>query len=238
MSFVFPQRCDHLERMDTEPIDTAVAVRVLRALQNVNAMLGGVRATLWHLNRLAKRWRVGETIRFIDWGIGGADIPRAIVDWGRRRGFRLEVLGIDSNSDIIEEARTLCRDYPEIQLQAADAAAFTSDANAFDYAISSLTLHHLSDLSIIELLRKSDRIARRGIVMNDLERNAAAWGGIWLLTRLLGAHPIVQNDGPLSVRRAFTKPELEYFARQAGLPYLKVHRHFVYRFTLAGEKNR
>ena len=56
------------------------------------------------------------------------------------------------------------------------------------------------------------------------------------VTHVLGAHPIVQNDGPLSVKRAFTAKELEYFGRQAGLPYLKAQTHFGYRLTLAGEK--
>ena len=71
--------------------------------------------------------------------------------------------------------------------------------------------------------------------MNDLIRSPRAWVWIWTLSRLTGAHPMVQHDGPLSVRRAFRPYELEALAWQAGIPYLKVTKHFGYRQTLAGE---
>jgi hypothetical protein len=110
-------------------------------------------------------------------------------------------------------------------------------ATNFDYALSSLTLHHLNDSQIISLLQQSDRLCRRGIIMNDLKRSVRAWMWIWVLTRVTGAHPVVQNDGPLSVRRAFRPQELAALAAQAGLSYLKVKTHFGYRLTLAGEKS-
>jgi len=72
--------------------------------------------------------------------------------------------------------------------------------------------------------------------MNDLKRSARAWAWIWAMSRLGGAHPIVQNDGPLSVKRAFTPEELQALAQCAELRYVKVATHFGYRLTLAGEK--
>ena len=76
----------------------------------------------------------------------------------------------------------------------------------------------------------------RGLIMNDLKRSARAWAWIWALSRLGGADPVVQYDGPLSVKRAFTPIELRNLARQAGVTYASVHTHFGYRLTLAGEK--
>ena len=72
--------------------------------------------------------------------------------------------------------------------------------------------------------------------MNDLKRSARAWAWIWLLTHLGRAHPIVQADGPLSVKRAFTTKDLRALADKAGITYAKVYTHFGYRLTLAGEK--
>ena len=72
--------------------------------------------------------------------------------------------------------------------------------------------------------------------MNDLKRSARAWAWIWALSRLGRAHPIVQYDGPLSVKRAFTPAELRNLALLAGVRYISVHTHFGYRLTLAGEK--
>src|SRR4051812_32918928 len=97
MSLIFKTRSLTPERMDVEFIDQEETAQILRTLERVNAWLGGVRATLWHLNRMSNYWTRGQTIRFIDWGTGGADIPRAIVRWARRRGWLVEILGMDNN---------------------------------------------------------------------------------------------------------------------------------------------
>ena len=237
MSFVFSERALLPERMDVESLDPASARRILHALEQVNAWLGGVHATLSELRLFSRRWEPGQTIRFIDWGTGSADIPRAIVRWCRRNRFRAEVLGVDRNAAIIDYAREACASYPEIQLRCGNVEDLPDPPEKFDYALSSLCLHHLSNKQVIGLLRRSDRITRRGMIMNDLKRSARAWAWIWGLTRILGAHSIVKNDAPLSVRNAFTQKELDSLAGQAGLSYLKVHTHFGYRLTLAGEKH-
>ena len=89
MSLIFKARDLTPERMDTEFIAPDELAQILRALETINVWLGGVRATLWHLNRFSRFWRPKQTIRIIDWGTGGADIPRAIVRWARKRGFRV-----------------------------------------------------------------------------------------------------------------------------------------------------
>jgi len=50
----------------------------------------------------------------------------------------------------------------------------------------------------------------------------------------LFANPYVKADGPLSVRRGFTVPEIRALAARSGLDRLKVRIHFGHRFTLAG----
>jgi hypothetical protein len=252
MSLLLKSRSLDLERMDMETLGRDTAANTLGALETINLWLGGVRATLWHLKRFSKRWMPGERIRIIDWGTGGADMPRAIVRWGRQNGFRIEIVGIDRNPEILDYARQASRDFPEIKIMQDDivaspglpapspdgrgTSAAQGEAELFDYAVSSLCLHHLSDTEIIDLLKKSDRVTTRGFIMNDLKRSARAWAWIWALSRLGRAHPIVQNDGPLSVKRAFTTKELETLAKAAGITYANVYTHFGYRLTLAGEK--
>jgi len=236
VSWIFLERSHLPERMDLETLDAPTAARILTALERVNAWLGGVSATLSPLKRFSKNWPAGSRIRFLDWGTGGADIPRALVRWCRTRGFKAEVVGVDRNGPVLNYAREACRDYPEIQFLETDFERLPDFDPPFDYAISSLCLHHLTDLQIINLLQRSDHLAKRGILMNDLKRSARAWAWIWALSRFTGADPIVQNDGPLSVKRAFTSRELKALADQAGLPYLTVRTHFGYRLTLAGEK--
>jgi len=223
--------------MDMEALIPSDAAGILGNLESINAWLGGVRATLWHFKRFSLRWTPGEHIRIIDWGTGGADMPRALVRWGRANGYVLDVTGVDRNPEVLTYAKACCASYPEIRLVNEDLNGMTSSEESFDYAISSLCLHHLTNAEIVELLKKSDRFATRGLVMNDLKRSARAWAWIWALSRIGGAHPIVQNDGPLSVKRAFTAEELRGLVEAAGLPYPKVYTHFGYRLTLAGEKS-
>lgn len=236
MSSIFKSRSSELERMDLEFPTEADAADILRTLETINAWLGGVRATLWHLERFSHRWSPGQRIRIIDWGTGGADIPRAIIRWARPLGFHVEIVGVDSNPVALIYAKKACQSYPEIQLTKADVTRIPDFQEPFDYAISSLTLHHLSNAEIVDLLKKSNRFTMRGIVMNDLKRSVRAWAWIWAISRLARANPVVQYDGPLSVKRAFTPQELRNFARLAGVTYASVRTHFGYRLTLAGEK--
>ncbi len=236
MSLVFTERSLEPERMDLESLAPATTTRILKALESINAWLGGVRATLFHVERFSKKWPPGSRVRFLDWGTGGADVPRAIVRWCRLKGFKAEIVGMDNNPAVVDYAREACEKYPEIQIVNTDVTLSVGRDEDFDYVLSSLTLHHLSNDQIVALLKRSDQIAKRGIIMNDLKRSVRAWAWIWALTRLTRADPIVCNDGPLSVKRAFTKRELAELAQRAGVPYLKVETHFGYRFTLAGEK--
>ncbi len=236
MSVIFKSRVLTPERMDTETLSADEMAEILRALETINVWIGGVRATLWHLNRFSRYWSPGQTIRMIDWGTGGADMPRAIVRWAAHRGFKVEIVGMDNNPVVLDYARKACKDYPQIRILEGDLTELPRINEPFDYAISSLCLHHLPDTAIVNLLAKSDRFTQRGIIMNDLKRSARAWLWIWALSRIGRAHSIVQNDGPLSVRRAFTSRELLGYAKEANIDYAKVYTHFGYRFTLAGEK--
>ena len=120
MEGLWEERSLEPERMDLEPIDRDTAVSILGTLEKINAWLGGVHATLYHVQRFARDWKSGERTRFIDWGTGGADLPRALVRWGRKNGFAIEVVGVDSNPSVVEVARETCRGYPEIRLVQAD----------------------------------------------------------------------------------------------------------------------
>jgi ubiquinone/menaquinone biosynthesis C-methylase UbiE len=77
---------------------------------------------------------------------------------------------------------------------------------AFDYAITSMFLHHLSDDDAVKVLRNMDRVARRGIVAADLLRHPSAYAWISLFT--VASNRLVKHDARASVRQAFDPDEV------------------------------
>lgn len=235
MQWRLTERCLEREVLDEPAIEQPVADEVFAYLASVNRFLGGIGATIACFDAFSRSWRRGDRIEVLDVAAGGADVPRALVAWGRRRGFDLRVTAVDILPAALDYARRRAGG-GGLRLVRADAGRLPFRAGAFDYVASALFFHHLADDQIVPMLRCFDRLARRGIVVNDLVRSPAAFVWTWLLTRPF--HPVLRHDGPLSVRRALTSREMQAFVAGAGLPWLRVRRRFAYRMTIAGERPR
>ena len=219
-----------MDRPDADPVQLG---RALGYLRWINRVLRYTRTTIGHLERFSKRWKPGERITIIDFATGSADVPRAILRWAKRRGFDVRVTGIDLH---LQTARFALAEgtAPGLSIVRADALSLPFEAGSFDYAITGLFLHHLSDEQAVDVLRAMDRVSRRGMIVGDLVRNWRAYTWINLLT--LRANPMVRHDACVSVAQAFTRTEAEALRDRAGLRYLRYTRHMAHRFTLAGEK--
>ncbi len=222
------------EIMDEETLDQDTVDEVYRYLTSVNRYLGGVRATIARFEAFCSTWRPGERIEVLEIACGAADVPRALVAWGRSRGFDVRVTATDILPSALDYARRTGPREERLRLVCADVAHPPFRDKAFDYVTCALFFHHLTDDQIVGALRTFDRLASRGIVVNDLVRSRRAFAWTWLLTKPF--HPVLHHDGPLSIRRALKPPELQQLASAAGLPWLTVQRHFGHRMTLAGEK--
>jgi SAM-dependent methyltransferase len=104
---------------------------------------------------------------------------------------------------------------------------------AFDAALCSLVLHHLRPDDAVRLLREMRRVSRLGIVVNDVVRWWPGVWGAWAMSRLFSRNPLTRHDGPLSVRRAYTRPELRELAARAGLRGISFEGFMGYRVALA-----
>jgi ubiquinone/menaquinone biosynthesis C-methylase UbiE len=235
MSGFLSQRRREAEWMDAPDADPAILGVSLRFIRRINTALRYTRSTLSHLRRFSRSWKPGETIRIIDFATGSADVPLAVVRWAHRRGFDVRVVGVDLHEATCQMARDATRHEPRVTIVRADALAeLPFDAGSFDYALSGLFLHHLSETDAVQVLRAMDRVARRGIVVGDLLRNRRAYA--WVVLFTLWANPMVRHDARVSVAQAYSEPEAAALAERAGLRYLRYFRHFGHRFALAGEK--
>jgi len=95
----------------------------------------------------------------------------------------------------------------------------------FDFVFSALFLHHFPDAQVVALLREFARVARRGVLVNDLERHILPWLFLPATRWLFGWHRISLHDGPVSVAAAFRRGELTRLAREAGLRDVREELH-------------
>src|SRR5688572_9573076 len=131
--------------MDAPDVDPRLLNDSLRFIRRVNTLLGYTRATISHLARFSRAWQHGQRVTMLDFATGSADVPLAIVAWGRRRGFDVRVVGLDLQETTCDLARAATRHEPAVEIVRGDALDPPFDAGSFDYALSSMFLHHLSD---------------------------------------------------------------------------------------------
>lgn len=213
----WPREVRRTEHLDRAEVPRDALRNTLRDLARLNA-LGPRQALFAQVAPFLARHDGVRPFRILDAGTGGADIPAALVRWARRRGRRVTVIGLDLRPDVLECAAAVVRGLPEVRLLAGDALRPPLRPESVDLALCSLTLHHVAEAAAVDLLRWLATVARLGFIVSDLWRSRPAYAAAWLATRLLGRSPLTRHDGPLSVRRAFTRVELERLAAEAGVP--------------------
>jgi ubiquinone/menaquinone biosynthesis C-methylase UbiE len=123
---------------------------------------------------------------------------------------------------------------PGLELAVADGRELPFEDDRFDIAHASLLLHHLDPPEARTVLAEMRRVARIGIVVNDLARSWFGWMAAWLLLHVLTRNPWTSHDGPLSVRRAYTLAEATALLADVGLAVIHVEQGFLrHRWTVA-----
>jgi ubiquinone/menaquinone biosynthesis C-methylase UbiE len=198
------------------PLDDAAALTAnLRDLRRINRVTGGAA-----LSVRAVRAALPDGGSILDVGCGGADIPMALIADARRRDVPLAVTATDSRQEVLDAAVVA---WPaidmtaELDLAVADGRRLPYADGTFDIAHTSMVVHHLDRDDAIAFIRELRRVSRLGVVVNDLARSWPNWLGGWLITHSIAASRYTRNDGPLSVRRAWTHREMNELIRRAGL---------------------
>jgi ubiquinone/menaquinone biosynthesis C-methylase UbiE len=222
-------RAEDGELMDT-PQPRALLEECLRELEQINRLLGVHRIVLGHVRRFLRPGDVSLTVA--DVATGGADLPRRLIQWGRRRRLSLRLLAIDQHPQTAAIARDRSRGVPGIRVVRGDARSLPLADRSVDVALLTTALHHLSPPDAVQALRELARVSRRGFVVTDLVRSPAAYLGARLLGLAVLRNPLTRNDGPRSVLRAYTPAEVRGLAEEAGLDGLRIVRHPLFRLAL------
>ncbi len=228
------RRTDATELLDGRLDDPRTLAGNLRDLRRINRWLGGVSLSAGAIEALAAH---RPDLTLLDVGTGGADIPVALLERAAARGRQWTVVGLDSRPEILAAAVLARPDLAVtdgLELHVGDGLSLPYADKAFDVAHCSLVVHHCTPVEAVGLFREMSRVARSGVVINDLDRTRLGWVGAWLIGHLLTRNRYTRRDAPLSVQRAYRPVEVAEMLRAAGLtPVRRLRGSFGQRYAIA-----
>jgi 2-polyprenyl-3-methyl-5-hydroxy-6-metoxy-1,4-benzoquinol methylase len=171
-----------------------------------------------------------RSLSLLDLGAGDGSLGEELQRWAAKRGWDWRV----TNLDLSTQAMRL---NPNGRFVAGSALALPFCDNSFDVVMASQMAHHLmSDDEVCVHFREAWRVTRDLLFLNDLHRNPALYGVLWLLLRLHGYPKHFRSDGLLSVRRGWRVGEWRDLAARAGIPNARVSLYAGARVLLKARK--
>jgi len=220
---MFKKRSKSSELLDAEHIPNKDLFLCLKELNTINYLLGGYNITI---NAIKKIIDKSTTHHIVDIGCGGGDTLKHIRNWSKRKGYNVNLSGIDLKATCIDYA--LQNSHEDISFICDDYRNIHHHVWNVDIIHASLFCHHLTEAEIIDLIRYA--ISHGAIlIINDLERNRFAYYAIKLLTQLFSNSYLIKNDAPLSVLRGFKKVEWQKILEQSGAKKYTIKNKWAFR---------
>jgi hypothetical protein len=201
-----------VELLDDPAADPAAVRAQLRDIARLNRWFGGTRAVVRALEPLFRRFPGPARWSLLDVGTGSGDIPRAVMRAARRHGIALTALGLERSPAAARVANAA-----GVHATIGDGNAIPFRPRSVDIVLASQVLHHLPHGTACRWLRTLDGLARRAVIVADLQRSRPAMAGVWLAAALLGMSRSTRHDAVLSLRRGYKKEELEALLGEAGI---------------------
>lgn len=224
MPVILSQRNPELKEIMDDPACSREGLnRTYRAFDRMNRLL-----SQW--DRIYKKeirpvlLKSAHNVTLLDIGTGGGDLPRLLSQLAQKDNLNLKITAIDPDKRAIRFAKSNS-DLQNIEYLHADSGELAVDKYRFDFVISNHLLHHLKEYEISRLCRDAEKLASRKVLFNDIERGDLAWIFFSAVSPLLYRNTFIPTDGPLSIRRSFTKRELQEILPAGWI----VNRLFPYR---------
>jgi ubiquinone/menaquinone biosynthesis C-methylase UbiE len=229
MSLLVPPRRPSHEILDETDLAPDEMARSLEDLELVNKALGSARLLE---ERMADHIRLdgGSRATILDVGAGSASVARELERRLERQGLTARVIATDLQWRHLAVGRT--RDGREFPAAAADVFSLPFPECSVDWVVSTLLVHHFSPEENVRLLRELARVARRGVLLLDLQRHRLPLLVISLAGRMAFKSRVSVEDGAASVRQAYTREEAQAFASRA-IPGARVERVFPFRILIS-----
>jgi len=237
-----PAQSQHSELLDRPDIPASDLAANFRDIKFLNRWFGGLTLVEKSLRPMLPAL-APQGLHILDLATGVGDIPLALARrW--QKHYEVTITAIDLNPAIVELARqeAVKIGFSRFETHAADVFAYDfklENRAPYDFVTCSLAFHHFSREQCLAMLSLMAKLARRGFVVNDLERSWFGYIGARLLCLTFTRHRLTRHDAPLSVLRAFTPAEFSALVRDADLPpefKVQVKKGTFSRLAIVGQR--
>ena len=217
------------ELLDTDSCTPDEIRGSLADLRWINRAFGGVSTTAQLLRRIAKRSKLRH-ITFLDVAGASGDVATGAQKELAKDGISLSTTLLDRSINHLPKSNGSVA-------VAGDALRLPFKDNSFDVVGCALFVHHLEPNQILTFVNEALRVCRHACIINDLRRNRLHLVSV-LAGRALYRSPITSHDSVASVRRAYTRAELEHILRHISPASIDISNHYLFRMGAIVWKNR
>jgi ubiquinone/menaquinone biosynthesis C-methylase UbiE len=216
------------------PTEVEDAYRVLRTVNR--QFFGSARSLRIELDRWLgdeRRSLDGMRIRILDVGSGSGDLPKLASELLALQGLSASPTALDRDSTALGLAR-----HDGVIAVRADALALPFPDQSYDLVIAAKFAHHFSGSALSRLVAEMARVARRRVLILDIQRHWFAYLGFIAWSRVFTKNRLVRYDGPLSVLRGFTRNELLALTISLSEYRWTVRRYAGWQLVLIGQRGK
>ena len=218
------------EIMDDFSLEGEELQAALDQIARINQLLGGNKLTLHGIKQLLKKIDSSKTIKIADIGCGNGDMLRMLAKFAKKNNLKFKLIGIDANAFTIKYAQNLSKEYSNIQYYCEDIFSPEFESLKYDIVLCTLTLHHFTNVEILNIITIFNKNVEVGIIINDLHRSKLAYRLFELICVLFSLTKMSREDGLVSILRGFKKNELEEFSKKLNLKNYTINWKWAFRY--------
>lgn len=218
------------ERMDDPGCDPVKLKNTYRQFATLNRLISGWSSICKKMIRPAIIQSSGP-VTVLDIGCGGGDLLRLLARLTSTDSEEVLFTGIDPDPRAIEFAKQRSTN-GNITFEQATSAELVKSGRTFDFVISNHLLHHLTEAQLTSFCADAEKLATNRVLFSDIERSGIGYLLFSAIAPLLFRNSFIAEDGRTSIKRSYTKRELE----QALPDGWSVKRKFPYRLLAVYKK--
>jgi len=239
LKFFWPdlkKRSHEPELMDSPDCNDKKLINTVKQFKLINYLFTGSR-------RLIKKYIINDMLidtdkeyTLLDIGSGGCDVPIWLIKTARKKKIKLTITSIDYDQRIVDYAKNICANYPEINILNHNALNI-DELGKFDYIYSSHFIHHFNIKDIVKLVNLISDSAKKAFILNDIKRSNLSFLGYSLFTLIFMHNSFAFYDGRLSIKKGFMYRDMfEIVDEVKDKTNIKILNAFPGRIVLYGNK--